>query len=34
MARFGLDRRAFVDADRPNTANENEASGGNPRKRG
>src|SRR5262249_30424446 len=34
MARFGLDRRAFIEADRPNIANENEANGGNPRKRG
>jgi two-component system, NtrC family, C4-dicarboxylate transport response regulator DctD len=34
MARFGLDRRAFLDIDRPNIANENEASGGNPHKRG
>jgi two-component system C4-dicarboxylate transport response regulator DctD len=34
MARFGLDRRSFLEGDRPNTANENETSGGNPRKRG
>jgi two-component system, NtrC family, C4-dicarboxylate transport response regulator DctD len=34
MARFGLERRAFVEADRPNTADDNEANGGNPPRRG
>jgi len=33
MARFGLDRQRFVDADRPNSASEIEAVGGKPPKR-
>ena len=33
MARFGLDRQRFVDADRPNSAEESETIGGKPPKR-
>jgi len=33
MSRLGLDRQRFLDADRPNSANENEATGGKPPRR-